>query len=104
MFKYSISIFLWFLIFSQCAASRYQLEKFINSLDEQSSEEDDPNDRVDIDRWNELNEWDIDNMPEFDDYSDENNALEWLAWYSRVALRYYQVKALIPKNVFVFSV
>ena len=101
MLKYSIVISLCFLILFQWSASSYQLEELINSLNDQSSEEDDPNDRVDIDRWNQLNEQDIDNMPEIDDYSDEDNALEWLAWYSRVALRYYQVKPRTQKNVLV---
>lgn len=51
----------------------------------------DPNDRVDVDLWNKLNEEDIKNMPQIVDYSDETLAIRWLKWHTRIALRYHQV-------------
>jgi hypothetical protein len=51
----------------------------------------DPNDRVDIDLWNKLNNEDIKNMPQINDYSDETTAVRWLKWYTRISLRYHQV-------------
>lgn len=52
------------------------------------SESDDP---VDVNRWNQLNQNDIKNMPSIDDYSDEDTARRWLQWYTRISERYYQV-------------
>jgi hypothetical protein len=51
----------------------------------------DPNDHVDVNLWNKLNDEDIKKMPQIDDYSDEATALRWLKWYSRISLRYHQV-------------
>ena len=51
----------------------------------------DPNDRVDIDLWNKLNDEDIKNMPQIDDFSNEVIARRWLKWRTRVSLRYRQV-------------
>jgi hypothetical protein len=51
----------------------------------------DPNDRVDVDLWNKLNDEDIKNMPQTDDYSNEATAKRWLKWRARVSLRYHQV-------------
>lgn len=107
MLRYSLLIFLYFLLVFQWSASSYELDELLNSFIERSSstEEDDPNDRVDIDRWNRLNEQDIKNAPKINDYSDENNALRWLTWYSRVSLRYYQVKSpLRKKKIFVCNI
>ena len=51
----------------------------------------DPDDHVDIELWNKLNDEDIKNMPQTDDYSNEKAALQWLKWYSTISLRNYQV-------------
>jgi hypothetical protein len=51
----------------------------------------DPNDRVHVKLWNKLNDEDIKNMPQIDDYSNEDTALRWLKWHTRVSLRYQQV-------------
>jgi len=59
-----------------------------SNLDENEA---DPNDRVDIVLWNKLNDDDIKNMPEINDYSDEATAVRWLKWHTRVSLRYHQV-------------
>ncbi|CAF4888903.1 unnamed protein product, partial [Rotaria sp. Silwood2] len=58
----------------------------------------DPNDHVDIELWNKLNEQDMKNMPEINDYSDEIMAIKWLKWYVRIAQRYSQVSALLSWN------
>ena len=56
----------------------------------------DPNDRVDVDLWNKLNDKDIQNMPHIDDYSDEATARRWLKWHTRISLRYHQVSHSTP--------
>ena len=72
------------------------LREFLDSIDELPSDafppkDADPNDRVDVKLWNQLNEEDMKNMPQIEDYSNEQTAVQWLKWYSRVALRYSQV-------------
>lgn len=54
---------------------------------------DDPDDRVDIDQWNELNDEAIRRMPEITDYSDEHNAVRWLKWFVPIIERYQQVRS-----------
>ena len=51
----------------------------------------DPDDRVDIEIWNKLNEADIKKMSQITDYSNESAAILWLKWYLRVLERYHQV-------------
>lgn len=51
----------------------------------------DPNDRISVELWNQLNEEDIKNMSTIDDYSNETTARQWLAWYVRIVERYNQV-------------
>jgi len=51
----------------------------------------DPNDRVDVELWNKLNNEESQNMPKIDDYSDEVTAIRWLKWYLRIVVRYRQV-------------
>ncbi|CAF4389387.1 unnamed protein product, partial [Rotaria magnacalcarata] len=58
----------------------------------------DPNDRVDVDRWNQLNDNDIKNMPPINDYSNEKTARRWLQWFSRISQRYYQVDTVLEWN------
>jgi hypothetical protein len=69
------------------------LDAFPTNSDESNSYENeiDPNDRVDIDLWNKLNDEDIKNMPQVDDFSNEATARRWLKWLTRVKLRYRQV-------------
>ena len=52
----------------------------------------DPNDHIDIELWNKLNDKDRQNMPEIKDYSDEATATHWLDWYYRIVQRYSQVR------------
>ncbi|CAF5220876.1 unnamed protein product [Rotaria magnacalcarata] len=79
---------------------KYDQQDFENELDnirkrfetfDLDNNEIDPNDRVDVDRWNQLNDNDIKNMPPINDYSNEKTARRWLQWYSRISQRYYQV-------------
>ncbi|UJR37123.1 hypothetical protein I4U23_029827 [Adineta vaga] len=58
----------------------------------------DPDDHVNIELWNKLNDKDIKNMPQIDDYSDETVATRWLKWYSKISKRFYQVSALLGWN------
>ncbi|CAF4718681.1 unnamed protein product, partial [Rotaria sp. Silwood2] len=58
----------------------------------------DPNDHVDIELWNKLNEQDKKNMPEINDYSDEIVAIKWLKWCVRIEQRYTQVSVLLSWN------
>jgi hypothetical protein len=51
----------------------------------------DPNDRVDVDLWNKLNNEESQNMPQIDDYSDETTAILWFKWFLRIFIRYRQV-------------
>src|ERR1700737_2130234 len=63
----------------------------INSNEEEGSKETpivDPNDHVNIELWNKLNQEDFANMPIITDYSDENIATNWLKWYLRIAQRF----------------
>ena len=52
----------------------------------------DPNDRVDVQRWNRMNDDDLKRMPMTDDYSDEEAAIDWLQWNSRISERFRQVR------------
>jgi hypothetical protein len=54
---------------------------------------DDPDDRVHINLWNELNDDAIQRMPEITDYSDEHNAIRWLKWFLPIIQRYQQVRS-----------
>jgi len=65
----------------------YSISKESNS----NENEIDPNDHVDVDLWNKLNDEDIKNMPQINDYSNEATAIHWLKWRTRIALRYRQV-------------
>ncbi|CAF3991984.1 unnamed protein product [Rotaria sordida] len=58
----------------------------------------DPNDHVNIELWNKLNEEDMKQMPEINDYSNEIIAQEWLKWYLRIAERYSQINILLEWN------
>lgn len=61
----------------------------------------DPNDRISVELWNQLNEEDIKNMSTIDDYSNETTARQWLAWYVRIVERYNQVNLKKrPSNLF----
>ena len=100
MVKISILVFIYFFTVCQCFRASFEFEELIEILLEQSSNADDPNDRVDIDLWNQLNEQDMKNMPDIDDYSDADNARDWLEWYSRVSLRYFQVKSPSKNRAF----
>ncbi|CAF1362008.1 unnamed protein product [Rotaria sordida] len=51
----------------------------------------DPNDHVNVELWNKLNEEDIKKMPVINDYSDEYVAKKWLKWYLLIAERYNQI-------------
>ena len=51
----------------------------------------DPDDRVDVENWNKLNDADLKIMPQTKDYSNENAARKWLDWYLPVSERYNQV-------------
>ena len=51
----------------------------------------DPDDRVDVENWNKLNDADMKRMPQTKDYSNENAARKWLQWYLPVSERYNQV-------------
>lgn len=51
----------------------------------------DPNDLVDVNLWNQLNNDEIKNMPQIKSYADEATAARWLEWYTRIAQRYSQV-------------
>ena len=94
-----IGVWILLCLFQSCVSTgKYQndLEELLNILTERSyddltTEDDDPNDRVNVELWNQLNQNDIENMPEIDDYSSEITAKRWLKWYSRVSLRYSQV-------------
>ena len=61
-------------------------------LNDYEQHEVDPNDRVDIDLWNKLNEQDMKKMPVITDYTNEDEAIQWLKWYLRIAKRHSQVK------------
>ena len=73
------------------------IDELINRIHEKSVSVhypiDDPDDRVDIDRWNELNDEAIQRMPEITDYSDEHNAIRWLKWFVPIIERYQQVRS-----------
>lgn len=62
----------------------------------------DPDDRIDVERWNQMNDEDLQRMPKIDDFSDERAAMRWFRWNSRIAERYRQVKkrVLIRKRKF----
>ncbi|CAF2074598.1 unnamed protein product [Rotaria magnacalcarata] len=86
---------------------KYDQQDFENELDnirkrfetfDLDNNEIDPNDRVDVDRWNQLNDNDIKNMPPINDYSNEKTARRWLQWYSRISQRYYQVDTVLEWN------
>lgn len=68
--------------------------------DDDSSEMDaeqyyvDPDDHVDVARWNQLNDEDIKHMPVTEDYSNEQDAMTWLRWHSRISVRYQQVRPM----------
>jgi hypothetical protein len=97
-----MKICIWIILFlfhSRISTGKYyqnDFEELLDSFIERSSDDfeakdDDPNDRVDVKLWNQLNKEDIKNMPKIDDYSDEVTAARWLKWYSRISLRYSQV-------------
>ena len=84
-----ISFILFITFFSSSNfARRAHRNEYIDLIEENHV---DPNDRVDVDRWNQLNDEDIKHMPQTDDYSNEINAIRWLKWRSRIGLRYHQV-------------
>ncbi|CAF1505387.1 unnamed protein product, partial [Rotaria sordida] len=58
----------------------------------------DPNDHVNVELWNKLNEEDIKKMPVINDYSNEYVAKKWLKWYLPIAQRYSQVGAHVHWN------
>lgn len=98
----SIYILLLICSFSSDTFARHELidlieEELYSSLRNFDSEENevDPNDRVDVKLWNKLNDEDIKNMPQIDDYSDEETAKRWLKWHNHISLRYHQVR---PSN------
>lgn len=68
-------------------------ERVIDNDDDRRSDEfeDDPNDHVNVELWNRLNEEDKDRMPVITDYSDETVATKWLKWYLRISQRNHQV-------------
>lgn len=101
MMKNWIYIFIYFFTVCQYSHSIHDFDELIDILLSRSSSEDDPTDRIDVNLWNQFNEQDMKNMPDIDDYSNENNALDWLKWYSRVSLRYYQVKLLFHWKPFI---
>ena len=108
----SIVLFITFFSSSIFARRSHRDEEYIDLIDENLSsrfindnQQDyhvDPNDRVDVDRWNQLNDADIKHMPSIDDYSSEINAIRWLKWRSRVALRYHQVYFIERQFVGIF--
>ena len=61
------------------------------STNDASGNKVDPNDHVVIDLWNKLNDDDIKNRSQINDYSDEAAALRWLKWYATISQRYHQV-------------
>ena len=73
------------------------IEELIHMIHEKSSSlhrgDDDSNDRVDIDRWNELNDEAIRRMPYITDFSDQRNAVRWLEWFIPIIERYQQVRS-----------
>jgi hypothetical protein len=94
-----IGIWILLCLFQSYVSTRkYQndFEELVNILTERShddstAEDVNPTDRVNVALWNQLNQDDIEDMPEIDDYSSEKTATKWLKWYSRVSLRYSQV-------------
>ncbi|CAF1361992.1 unnamed protein product, partial [Rotaria sordida] len=58
----------------------------------------DPNDHVNVELWNKLNEEDIKKMSVINDYSNEYVAKKWLKWYLPIAQRYSQVGAHVHWN------
>ena len=70
-----------------------KLHLLSSDSDESTSDEDrpDPYDHIDVDLWNKLNDIEIKLMPVIDDYSDEQTAIKWFQWHTRISLRYHQV-------------
>ncbi|CAF1281478.1 unnamed protein product [Rotaria sordida] len=58
----------------------------------------DPNDHVNVELWNKLNEEDIKKMPVINDYSNEIIAKKWLKWYLYIVQRYSQVDIYLNWN------
>ena len=93
--------FLFYLFHLSVSIRKYdrnELDEFVDLLLENShvhhsKQTSDPNDHIDVQLWNQLNQEDITNMRQIDDYSDEFEAIQWLKWYSRIALRYNQVSS-----------
>ena len=82
---------------SRGALYQAHIDELINRIHEKSASVhypiDDPDDRVDIDQWNELNDEAIQRVPEITDYSDEHNAVRWLKWFVPIIERYQQVRS-----------
>ncbi|CAF0962495.1 unnamed protein product [Didymodactylos carnosus] len=57
------------------------------------------NGEIDIKLLNSLNQIDIYSMPIIDDYSNNEQALEWLNWYTKIEERYSQISAVLSWNV-----
>jgi hypothetical protein len=92
--KSFIFIILLFSLFQFSISKRkhYQYEFEEEEININSNIKIDPNDRIDIDLWNQFNKVDIKYAPRSIDYSSEIDATEWLEWYFRIAQRYNQVK------------
>ncbi|CAF4286089.1 unnamed protein product, partial [Rotaria sordida] len=58
----------------------------------------DPNDHVNVELWNKLNEEDIKKMPVINDYSNEIIAKKWLKWYLYIVQRYSQIDIYLHWN------
>lgn len=90
-----LPILLLLLAFQSCIFARkhstYYQRTFEEGLLDAVLASIDSDDHVDIELWNKLNDDDIENMPQTDDYSDEHAAIRWLRWYTKVAKRYRQV-------------
>jgi len=94
--KSFIFIILLFSLFQFSISKRkryqYEFEEEEEEININSNIKIDPNDRIDIDLWNQFNKVDIKYAPRSIDYSSEIDATEWLEWYFRIAQRYNQVK------------
>ncbi|CAF1022627.1 unnamed protein product [Didymodactylos carnosus] len=76
----------------------FSLSKKVDLLYETGDDFDEINGEIDIDLLNSLNEIDLNHMPVIDDYSDNDQALEWLNWYTKIERRYMQISALLSWN------
>lgn len=82
--------FVFFSLISGCCSSQSHSKPLWKVVEDKFGV--DPDDRVNVEQWNRWNEEDTKRMPQTEDYSNENDAIEWLEWYSRISERYHQVR------------